>query len=198
MPIPTTTAPSPNDTLAISLMKINMLLGGAPASGDNAARSAQKANGALVSGGMGIPEAPLTGLVYGRRSGGWAAINEFTGPWTEVPVDSGYAGGVSTVQGRWIIHPTNGLIQLKGTISGGADWGSSQQIVANLPLQFRPANTRYLSVLSGSGTSLADSMSILAVAIGGQLVLYSFAGFTYSVAPSRANFDSVLYSMNVV
>jgi hypothetical protein len=51
MPIPVTTAPKQGDTLAISLMKINMIVGGKPSPGDNANRSALKINSVYAAGG---------------------------------------------------------------------------------------------------------------------------------------------------
>lgn len=54
-----------------------------------------------------------------QDQGGWSgATPDPVGPWTAVPVDVSYAGGISTIQARWLIDPIAGLVQLRGSITG--------------------------------------------------------------------------------
>jgi hypothetical protein len=116
------------------------------------------------------------------------------GPWVPVPVDPGYTGGTSTIQARWILDPTNGSVELKGSITGGASWSGSQQTVANLPAGLTPSVVRASLIISGLGTT-PDSASCLLINVTGALLLSPLSSFIYSTTPDRAFFDGIIFPL---
>jgi hypothetical protein len=88
------------------------------------------------------------------------------GPWTPVPPVGVFS---SSIQGRWVVDPVNGLIQLKGYLSGSG-FGPLEPI-AMLPPGLRPAENRYMTVPSDSGSGALDSCANLVASTGGQLLI---------------------------
>lgn len=115
-------------------MKINMLLGGTPAPGDNANLSAKKANAALFARPLSIPDAPSDGNLYARQNGAWILVYP-PEAWVTVALDAAWTGQLQARQG-----PYGNLVDIYGspTFSAGTLPTGVWTTLATLPSSMFP------------------------------------------------------------
>src|SRR5271165_831585 len=127
-------------------------------------------DGAEGQPGLGVPTGGNQGDILTKDSvtdfdTSWHSPQEAVGAWIPLDIDGTLAGDV---QGR-LIGITNGLVELKGGITGLDPSGI--QLVATLPLGLRPVANRYLIIPSSTGGN-PDNLSGIIVSINGQIILY--------------------------
>lgn len=149
-----------------------------------------------VGGGAGITEAPLDGRLFGRQNANWQMVPGAappTGPWIPVPSTPAYTGSSSTIEARLILEGRS--VELKGAISGGAEWLSQPRLIAILPM--RPSEVRVLAVPSGDPTpsSNPNAVSILVIDAGGSMYMFA-ALYPGAPTPTVAWFDGVRFPLD--